>query len=435
VAVVAGRRERDRRGRRFRVWAAALATGALVTFVVPALAHARPGDLDRSFGSNGRVALHGLFPSATYTDIGRKGRIVVAGAYGDDFIVARLTHTGGLDRSFAGDGSARISSGSPLAAAATVAISHNGGVVVAGKACTEDAVACHIAVSRLKPDGQLDRRFGQGGLVRIDFGRQFETQPAVALTRHGRIIVKAWDCPAGGTGDCQVGLARLLANGSLDITFGNHGKALTPTYWRKFGGCAGSDSDVQNVDSMALDSRLRIVVLLTCARKKLALARFRPSGHRDRSLGKHGTMFKDVDMGAVTSLATDSRNRIDVAGSRSNGFAVARFQPDGKVDHSFGKKGIATARFASNPNGKSVPYSLALDSRGRIVAGGALGPTSRSGAAGAFARFTPEGHPNHRFGHRGTVISDRGLRFVASIAIDSRNRIVGAGNVLVRLLG
>jgi hypothetical protein len=33
------------------------------------------------------------------------------------------------------------------------------------------------------------------------------------------------------------------------------------------------------------------------------------------------------------------------------------------------------------------------------------------------------------------VISDRGLRFVASIAIDSRDRIVGAGNVIVRLLG
>ena len=272
-------------------------------------------------------------------------------------------------------------------------------------------------------------------MVRIDFGTQFETQPAVALARHGRIIVKATDCPSGGTGQCDVGIARLRPDGGLDTKFGDRGKATSPTFWRRFGGCAGSHSDGQNVDSMALDSRRRIVALLTCARRNPALARFKSNGNLDRSFGKHGTVFKDLDMGAVASVATDSRNRIDVAGSRPNGFAVARFRPNGELDHSFGKKGMATARFARNPKGQSVPYSLALDSRGRIVAGGALGSTRQPGAAGAFARFTHKGHVNRRFGQRGTVNVNLGLRLVASLAIDSRNRIVGAGNVIVRLLG
>jgi hypothetical protein len=131
---------------------------------------------------------------------------------------------------------------------------------------------------------------------------------------------------------------------------------------------------------MALDSQGRIVVLLSCARRNPALARFKPNGNLDRSFGNHGTVFKELDMGAVSSFATDSRDQIDVGGSKPNGFVVAQLRPNGKLAHSFGKEGMATARFARNTRGQSVPYSLALDSRGRIVAGGALGSTRHSGA-------------------------------------------------------
>jgi hypothetical protein len=148
-------------------------------------------------------------------------------------------------------------------------------------------------------------------------------------------------------------------------------------------------------------------------------------------------VYEDVGMRAVTALATDRKGRIDVAGVERNAFAVARFHAGGGLDHSFGRKGKATAKLADDLNGPGVPYSMALDSKRRIVVGGTNG-TSRpdfGGRAGAFARFTPKGKVNRRFGHRGTVTLDRRLRVVNSIAIDARNRIVAAGNVVVRLLG
>ena len=70
----------------------------------------------------------------------------------------------------------------------------------------------------------------------------------------------------------------------------------------------------------------------------------------------------------------------------------------------------------------------------------------------SFARFTPHGHLDHRFGHRGRVLTGRsigkgsgqGLYGATSVAIDRRDRIVASGFqkrngehhfAVVRLLG
>ena len=416
----------------------ASAAALLATFIAAAFVYAASaGELDRSFGHHGRVVPWGVRANVTSTDIGRKGRIVVAGTHRKDFMVARLRRDGKLDRSFSKDGVASIPTDYVKAGTTAVAIAPGGAALVAGKACNHRGDICHVTVFRLRPDGELNRRFGDRGRVRIDFGRQGQTEPSVALARHGRILVKTTDCAAGGSGDCRVGVARLRADGSFDNTFGEHGKTVTPIFYRARGRCAARfRAPGDSTSTMALDSRGRIVVLLSCAKTaNPALARFKPNGDLDRSFGNGGTVFKEAHMGAVTALATDARDRIDVAGSKPNGFAVVRFQPNGKRDHSFGKDGMATAGFARDPTSEPVPFSIALDSRGRIAAGGwiSFGPDHTN--AGAFARFKPNGHVNRRFGRRGTKIVDRGLNFVDSISIDSRDRIVGAGDAVVRLLG
>ena len=414
------------------------ATMALwVVLVTTAVAYAgSAGHLDRSFGKNGRVALHEIRGYASSTDIGPSGRIIVSWAYGSDFMVARLRHDGGGDSSFGKDGIATIPSDAPQAAAPAVAINHKGGIVVAGMACTEDEVACDIVVSRLTRNGELNRRFGHDGSVRIDFGNQYETRPSVARATHGRIVVEATDCPSGGTGRCNIGLARLRRHGSLDSGFGDQGKVVMP-FWRQLSACGprlASTGDFKNVGAMALDSSQRAVVLLTCSgRESPTLARFKPNGHLDRSFGRGGKVYKDVGIRAADALAIDSRDRIDVAGAKSDGFAVARFRRNGKLDSSFSRNGRATAKFPGS-NGPGIPYSIALDSKRRIVAGGVLG-TSRFETFGAFARFKRNGNVDRHFGRRGTVVLDRGFNVATSIAIDSRDRIVGVGRLLVRLLG
>jgi uncharacterized delta-60 repeat protein len=418
--------------------AAASAAALLVTLMATALAYASSaGELDRSFGNHGRVVPWDIHVNASSTAIGRKGRIVVSGTHRGEFVIARLRHDGSLDRSFGQNGIASIPSREPKARATSVTIKHNGGVVVAGTACYDRGI-CHLVVIRLTADGRLYRQFGDDGLVRIDFGRQLAIEPSVAVAPHRQIIVKATQCPAGnGDGPCDIGVARLSGDGSLYTKFGDHGKALTPPYDRRPSRCAARHAFAsENVDSMALDSRGRIVVLLTCSYKtNLALARFNRNGDLDRSFGNGGIVQKELHMKGVASMTTDLRNRIDVAGWKPNGFSVARLRPNAKPDRSFGERGTATAKFARDPSSPPVPYSIAVDSKGRIVAGGGVRFGLHHPGAGAFARFKPNGKVNRRFGRRGTKIVDRGLNFVDSISIDSRNRIVGAGDAVVRLLG
>jgi uncharacterized delta-60 repeat protein len=200
---------------------------------------------------------------------------------------------------------------------------------------------------------------------------------------------------------------------------------------------------------MALDSRGRIVMGAYCA-GTVSLARFRPDGHFDRSFGRRGTVNrKHLRISAVTALTVDPKNRIDVAGPRGrppNGYGVARFQPNGKVDSSFGNHGTTAVRFHEKHVDYVIPLSAAIDSRGRIVlAGNAFGFS--------FARFTAHGHVDRHFGRHGQVVTGhsvvngnggQGLRGAGSVAIDRRDRIVACGLqrnnredhfAVVRLLG
>jgi hypothetical protein len=104
------------------------AAAVFAVLLMPAIAQARPGDLDRSFGDHGKV-VPWQPTDVTSADIGDKGRIVVSGAYGRDFLVARLRRDGDLDSSFGDDGVSRITVAGPLEVAASTSVAI-GSVVV-----------------------------------------------------------------------------------------------------------------------------------------------------------------------------------------------------------------------------------------------------------------------------------------------------------------
>ena len=417
---------------------------ALLAISLVAVAHAgSAGRLDRSFGDHGQFVLQRTFANASGLDIGQSGRIVFAGSHRNEFIVGRLRADGRLDRAFADEGVATVPAADAEADTTSVAIDRRGGIVLAGMACTDDESACDISVYRLTRTGQLNRRFGDHGTKTLDFPKSFNTDPAVALAPRHRIVIEASSCPNGGVfqRQCDVGVARLQPDGSLDRTFGHHGTSVV-FFKRKANNCGlAFGNEFENVGAMALDSRHRVVVLEACGGgRNAALARLKPNGSLDRSFGHRGRVYKDVRMEAAIALTIDSHDRIDVAGPKPKGFGVARFRPSGKLDSGFGKKGNAAVTFASDPRGLDAPNAVDLDSRGRIVVGGRLG--FRGEDIAGFARLKPKGGIDRRFGHRGGVIQKR-LNYATAIAVDSRNRIAAVGEKysdvghmkLVRLLG
>jgi uncharacterized delta-60 repeat protein len=432
MVVARKNRPPERQGR----WLGAAATLAAallaLALVSPALAGSGgPGDLDRSFGDGGLLTVKGAHDYPGAVAIGRKGRIVVAGVH----TVARRMPGGRPDRSFGKRGLVRLDSGAYAGhnsfvarGSSAVAVGPQGAVYVAGAACSErPSFSCDYAVSRLTKTGALDQSFGQGGTARIGFEKPVSRAMSIAITAGGRLVVGGTTCD----GHCEFALARLDRNGELDPSFGSGGKVVSSSG----GGC---DFPFQG---MALDSGDRIVLARLCDAHVVSVARFTPSGRPDRSFGNGGRVTRRVPIQSVNAITVDSHDRMDLAGRYFGRPGVVRFGRDGRFDSSFGYKGVARPAHLTRL-GFTDPTSVALDSRDRIVvAARALRPRGLS-----FARFEPDGHVNHRFGHDGTrlVGRKRGFREASSVAIDRRDRIVGAGRVrqhghphfaLARLLG
>jgi uncharacterized delta-60 repeat protein len=400
-----------------------------LVLVSPVLAGSRgPGDLDRHFGHGGLSVMKRAQDFANAVDIGRKGRIVVAGFH----MVGRLRPDGHPDRSFGKRGVVRLESGAyandgswVAPGSSSVAVGANGAVFVAGRSCSGGCSA--FAVSRLTPEGELDQSFGQGGTARIRCEKPDSEALAITIAAGGRLVVGGSTCTSRS---CNFALARLDRNGELDPSFGNGGRVEG-----SFGGACSFP-----LGGMALDSRDRVVVGGSCQTGLASLARFKPNGKPDPSFGRGGWVTRYVPIRRVNALAVDSHDRIDLAGANHKTFVVVRFGRGGRFDSSFGDHGLAIADFPQRIDFAS-PRSLALDSRDRIVVAGYAG-----GRGMSFARFKPNGHLNHRFGHDGTQSVGRsdGFSSANSVAIDRRDRIVGAGRQktngdhhfgLVRLLG
>jgi len=426
--------------------AAAIATTCLVAVATTAVVIVAPaqgatnkaGKRDPSFGKHGMRVISRIDGGAGAVGIGRKSRIVIVGRRN----VARLRPDGRLDRGFGSHGIVTLAAegaGERFGLGPTsLALGARGGAFVAGRECSGSGT-CEFLVARLRPDGELNRSFGNDGTARIGFGPSDAQAMTIAITRGGKLIVAGANCESRD--HCHLGLARLDQNGTVEQSFGDRGRVADSLMCT----VGGNVRDLHY--AMGLDSRGRIVVGGPCKSQVVSLSRYKPNGQLDRSFGKGGLVSKHVrvakhaQMRGVKALAIDSHDRIDVAGdSATSLFTVARFEPNGTLDRSFGTNG--SARFRVRPiDEPAFPYvtSMAIDSRARIVVAG----SAYQGFA--FVRFKPGGKVDRHFGDRGQVLT-RGAKALRtdSVAIDRRNRIVGAGGkpprlhghpALIRLLG
>jgi uncharacterized delta-60 repeat protein len=152
---------------------------------------------------------------------------------------------------------------------------------------------------------------------------------------------------------------------------------------------------------------------------------------------------------AANSVAVDREGRILVAGSDSppavnspflglEGALLARFNPDGSLDQTFGFHGVVTSVFdvaGSNvfvPGGESA-NAVAVRPDGKIVvAGSAVDPESLDPSF-AVAQFNPDGSPDLKFGSHGMALWSSadgfgGTLTPTALVLQTDGDIVMAGN-------
>src|SRR6266508_2775550 len=268
--------------------------------------------------------------------------------------------------------------------------------------------------------GQLDPTFGSSGKILTPIGSGGDGATSVAIQSDGKIVAAGY---SGNGSNGDFALARYNPNGSLDSSFGSGGKVTTPM---------GSAND--DVNSVAIQSDGKIVVAgysRNGPNDDFALARYNPDGSLDSSFGSGGKVTTPIGSSheGAYSVAIQSDGKIVAAGYSVNGihviFALARYNPDGSLDSSFGSGGKVTTPIGVSSDDRA--WSVAIQSDGKIIAAGST--AIPSGADFAVARYNLDGSLDASFGSGGKVITPIGSAFdgANSVAIQSDGKVVAAG--------
>ncbi len=147
-----------------------------------------------------------------------------------------------------------------------------------------------------------------------------------------------------------------------------------------------------------------------------------PADVLDASFGSGGvlpTPLSTTDADRFISVAEGPDGQIYASGFSAEGddhmFAVARFDPDGTPDATFGDGGVATVNVAVGGGGAEVARGLVVEDDGAVLVAGPFenDPTADGDAAGdldvAVIRLTADGTPDAAFGEAGIAKIDLGV--------------------------
>ena len=373
-----------------------------------ALARFNPnGTLDSTFGKNGTLTTNfgkgngiGSSGATSYDDaravaIQPGGKIVVAGFsnvgnkdfFDFDFAIARYNSNGTLDRTFGGNGKVTtdFSNGSEDRAFA-IAIQKDGKILVAGSSPNSPGVN-DFALARYNPDGTLDKTFGGNGKVITDFSNGFEEAIAIAIQPDGKIVAAGSSTATRRSFDFA--LARYNPDGTLDKTFGSNGRVIT--YFKNDSGDEAFDMALQP------DGKIVVVGLFTPdgITFDFAVARYNTNGTLDKTFSGDGKVITDFTNSNDTArgVAIQPDDKIVVVGdsdsSRTDDFALVRYNTNGTLDTTFGNKGKIltdfTDRFGLSQSDQADAVAIQKD--GKIVAAGTSISSSNSFALARYRNF------------------------------------------------
>ncbi len=424
-----------------------VAVGLAVLIVSSGFLHraqAASGDLDTGFGNGGtvRTDFSGNIDQANAVAVQPDGKIVAAGSSFssaktvEDFIVARYNTNGSIDKKFGKNGKITTDFFRNVDSISALAIQPDGNILVAGFAqlAGNGGNPRVFALARYTGSGNLDTSFGSGGSLTTSFGGSFAGASAIMLQPDGKFVVAGtvdFNPQAPGSG-LDFALARYNPNGSLDQSFGIGGKVVFDffgSFDQANAAVRQPDGKIVVVGSASYDSFNRNI--------GFALARFNPDGAIDFSFGSGGKQITGFfGQGAqANGIVLQPDGKLVVAGSASDtttrpvatDFALARYNSDGTLDASFGSGGQTAIPFSDSATEQANALALAPD--GTIIVAGAAFQTFATPPDFAIARYTADGRLDSGFGNGGTLTTNLagGADIAQAVVLQTDGRIVAAG--------
>ena len=217
-----------------------------------------------------------------------------------------------------------------------------------------------------------------------------------------------WTClgiEAALAHDSGFGLARYTASGTLDSAFGNGGVVVIRSPQSSF---------IANALALQPDGKIVIAGMssnVSTATLQLAVARYNPDGSPDASFGSAGSSITPVGDGGgqANAITLQPDGMILVAGTAfahgtaDDQFLLARYRPDGSPDSAFGTAGVVITHVGTAASSASA---LALQSDGRVLVAGTAFSNGPTDDDFALARYSTSGQLDPTFGNGGTVTTD-----------------------------
>lgn len=396
---------------------------------------AKAGDMDYTFGVGGVKAtdhaqasdmISAVFqPDGKYVTVGSRSR----NGNDLDFYVLRFLPNGDLDTSFGVGGSALIQISPRDDNALGIAIQPDGKLLIVGYSRTSNSFN-DFSLCRLNTDGSLDNSFGTGGIVITTTSNADDFAKAVSIQNDGKIIVAGNGTQQNGQ---MVTVVRYNVNGTLDPTFDSDGIAF-----------ARFAQGVSTGDSVSLQSDGKIVIggatgFGDFSNSTFGVSRFNSDGSLDNTFGNSGTVTMDVRNSAARQNAIDlilvqPDGRILAVGNTNSGFissfdiALARLQPNGSVDNSFGTNGVVITPLGT---GDDSARSAMIQANGKILIGGIrLSPNGLPTNA-ALLRYNLNGSLDGSFGNNGVGLYSVPTR-ISAMHLATDGRLLAAGHSTTR---
>ncbi len=344
------------------------------------------GTLDPSFGSGGEVTtkVSSNFSRALDVAIQTDGKIVAAGYAkepngSDELALVRYNLNGSLDTTFGSGKSAGTVLGTSGVAQA-MALQADGKIVVA---VSSGPVSGQVTLLRYNTNGSLDTTFNGSGMVLTNLNGGYDAEdvaiyPQSSTANAGKILL------AGELGN-SVAVLRYDPNGSPDTTFGGGtGYVLLNTSW----GAPTAHLAIQADDRIDV----AFTNFVTASQEiSVARLQANGSMDMSFGVGGIVTTNHQMHDEAA-SIALQANGQIVVAGEElgnSSGytFMVARFNAtDGSLDTTFGVNGFQTAPVATSDD---FGEDVAIQPDGKIVLAGTQENFNGTAYAFALARFLP----------------------------------------------